>query len=326
MLAVAVPASAMILHIFLVWGLSAATAQFNLCPAPDGDFPNPASEGCTTFFRCANNQATMLRCPDMQIFDFLFRSCRSGTQLHCERQLEVFAIPANPTASENPDAQSSVRGAQSVNPLAAFLGNAGGTATSQEGGLVSLGAGLGGIGAGLIPGTTGLLSLLALLGDADVDRRGRRRGRGDNDLATMMVLSGMMNQMNPGLNRRQVQQQPQQPQYQRWNQQPQPQPQAPPYQQGQSWNQQPQAQTLPRPQRPPRNRQLQQGQQPPSPVIPDSGLLPASAVLPSATTDSRQASRGNQQTVTTVEESGGQVSRLPGGKTIVVIPQPTQTK
>ncbi|KAK3759123.1 hypothetical protein RRG08_040677 [Elysia crispata] len=66
-------------------GICVASAQLNLCPAPDGDFPNPASEGCTTFFRCANNQATMLRCPAMQTFDFLFRSCRRGTQLQCER-------------------------------------------------------------------------------------------------------------------------------------------------------------------------------------------------------------------------------------------------
>ena len=78
--------------------------------------------------------------------------------------------------------------------MVAILSGAGGGANGSGGGVPGgLGAGLGGLGAGLPGG--GLLSILALLGDGDGGRRGRRRDRNGNDLATMMVLTTLMNQM-----------------------------------------------------------------------------------------------------------------------------------
>ncbi|KAK3778464.1 hypothetical protein RRG08_066853 [Elysia crispata] len=133
----------------------------------------------------------------------------------------------------------------------------------------------------------------------------------------MMVLTAM-NQMvkRTGPNGRQQQQQHQQQQprkrrYHQWNQQRQP-------QQPRPWSQEPR-QDL--------------GQLPLSPqssVRTAARLYPASAVLPSATVnrekgrDSAAVNRktGRDQQVTTVQEAGSQVSRLPDGKTIVVIPQP----
>ena len=51
----------------------------------------------------------------------------------------------------------------------------------------------GGLGAGL-SGGVGLLNALALLEDGG-GRRGRGRGGGDNSLATMLILSTLINQM-----------------------------------------------------------------------------------------------------------------------------------
>ncbi|RUS91037.1 hypothetical protein EGW08_001165 [Elysia chlorotica] len=207
------------------------------------------------------------------------------------RQLEIFAAPTNPPAPANAEPNLSLLGAPGVNHFAAILGGAGG-----DGGVaVGLRAGQGGLGAGL-PAGNSLQSILALLGDGDGGRRGRRRGRNGKDLATIMFLSTLMNQW--------PQEQFQIPQ---WDQQ---QIHVPP-QQGQPWNQQPR-----------QNLGIVGAQ---SSSRSTAVLSPASPVLPPATVD-RETGGDKQATNVIVKGAEGQVSRLPNGKTIVVIPQPAPAK
>jgi hypothetical protein len=57
----------------------AAAPPFN-CPSI-GDFPNPDSLDCTTYFRCfrhwdGTTRHTLVNCPGNQVFDWNFRECR----------------------------------------------------------------------------------------------------------------------------------------------------------------------------------------------------------------------------------------------------------
>ncbi|KAK7494186.1 hypothetical protein BaRGS_00014659, partial [Batillaria attramentaria] len=70
-----------------------SVAQSPFCPAPNGDFPNPASETCSAFFRCVDGRPIALRCPSEQTFDFLQLSCRPSDDVDCERQLQLYANP-----------------------------------------------------------------------------------------------------------------------------------------------------------------------------------------------------------------------------------------
>ncbi|KAK7094153.1 uncharacterized protein DDB_G0283357-like isoform X2 [Littorina saxatilis] len=71
-----------------------STQQSPFCPNANGDYPNPASETCASFFRCVQGRPLALRCPTGEAFDFLLRRCSPRDDVNCERQLQLFAAPA----------------------------------------------------------------------------------------------------------------------------------------------------------------------------------------------------------------------------------------
>ena len=52
--------------------------------------PNPASEGCVTFFRCYNYHPVLLRCGPGQQFHFGKRQCMNGRDVNCTGQLQKY--------------------------------------------------------------------------------------------------------------------------------------------------------------------------------------------------------------------------------------------
>ncbi|BFZ23554.1 hypothetical protein BsWGS_26593 [Bradybaena similaris] len=154
-----------------------ATAQLGLCPGPNGDFPNPNSEQCTTFFRCVQGNPILLRCPANQRFDFLFRLCRQQRVVNCNNQLQVFAAPAAATGL------GGLPGG-----LGALLGGAGG--------LPGLAGALGGLGGGQLGAglpDAGLITLLSQLGAGDGDGQ-----NGSSNLGTLLMMTALMNRRNAG--------------------------------------------------------------------------------------------------------------------------------
>ncbi|XP_059160464.1 uncharacterized protein LOC131944033 [Physella acuta] len=61
------------------------------------DIPNPASDSCTSFFRCYRNRQYSLRCPLGQAFDFDRSRCRADNEVDCPLQLQRFQAPAVPS-------------------------------------------------------------------------------------------------------------------------------------------------------------------------------------------------------------------------------------
>ncbi|KAK0063749.1 hypothetical protein Bpfe_006900 [Biomphalaria pfeifferi] len=174
----------------LVTLVTAVVGQSNLCAAPNGDFPNPSSEQCTTYFRCIQGTPILLRCPGNQRFEFLFRVCRPQAEVDCNRQLEVFAAPTVVQGLGGLGGLANLGGLAGAGLGGLGGGIAGGVAGGIAGGL---GGGLGGVGAlgggGLAGG--GLINLLSQLDGGDGDGN-----NGNNGLATVLALSAILNQRN----------------------------------------------------------------------------------------------------------------------------------
>ncbi|ESO91366.1 hypothetical protein LOTGIDRAFT_153802 [Lottia gigantea] len=86
----------------LVSILNETRGQFQSDGCLPGDYPFPASDSCTSFYRCYNRQIFILRCPPAQNFDFARRQCRPQAEVDCTQQLRLFTPVPSPDGNPGP--------------------------------------------------------------------------------------------------------------------------------------------------------------------------------------------------------------------------------